>query len=941
MRNLLNPRWIFIINTLPIVLLFFLFSEEYTIIKSLLDQESIKCWKVFGSSLMILGILNLAYAIYLTLKKQNVSFLYGVIALLSYIPYIYLYNSYYDQIIPFSIPSWMVSNNIILYVGTFLMPTLAYSIFILVIHFTPKDKNHTAWKNFLIAIITPVFWYVFFLVILPLWKPLNSNFETHALIIFIISGTIIFLFFLVRGVFILATKKATVFQKYELVWKIPIALVFPLLGLLINNEVLFNDSDTANTLGIFGDFNTIWFYILAVLNGILICLPNKAQKTYQILLYIGRCITFMYTFYFFIVFLPFLPLSVIAIIAMGSGFLMLTPLVLFIIHINELTKNFALLTDYFSKNTLRIISVLSFLIIPLCITVSFITDRNILHETLDYIYSPDYSKTYKVNKKSLVKTLEVVKKNREKRNGDMIFGNQIPYLSSYFNKIVLGNLTLSSSKIDKIAHIFNGINAEQVTPENLRNEEVNVSKIQSKSTYDPIKNVWKSWVDIEITNNSNTNFAEYATTFKLPEGCWISDYYLYVGDKKEMGILAEKKAAMWVFSQIQNENKDPGILYYLTGNKVAFRIFPFFRNEIRKTGIEFLHKTPIQLTIDQNVLTLGDTNHKNIENPSKEKQVIYISAQQKQKLKKVQRTPYFHFLVDISKEKHQSIDEFTKRIEKLVHKEKTLGANAQITFVNSYISQASSNKKWKEDYQNQEFQGGFYLDRAIKTTLFNSYQNNTHSYPILVVVTDTIQNAILDNDFSDFSMTFPENNQFYNLSKKGGLQPYSLIKNPSFPLDEKTEVRFDQKVLEYKYDTHSIAYLPDNGEPSIILKDGIYKNIKNTPSQSQWDKGLMMQGLWISQILHPETSDKEWIELVKNSFSNHIMTPVTSFLVVENEAQKAILKKKQEQVLSGKKSLDIGDETTRMSEPNIIITLILLLIILCYKKRITLKHLLG
>jgi hypothetical protein len=63
------------------------------------------------------------------------------------------------------------------------------------------------------------------------------------------------------------------------------------------------------------------------------------------------------------------------------------------------------------------------------------------------------------------------------------------------------------------------------------------------------------------------------------------------------------------------------------------------------------------------------------------------------------------------------------------------------------------------------------------------------------------------------------------------------------------------------------------------------------------------------------------------------MTPVTSYLVVENEAQKAILKKKQEQVLSGNKSLDLGEDAQRMSEPNMIIVFVLFGLTLLYIER--------
>jgi hypothetical protein len=54
-----------------------------------------------------------------------------------------------------------------------------------------------------------------------------------------------------------------------------------------------------------------------------------------------------------------------------------------------------------------------------------------------------------------------------------------------------------------------------------------------------------------------------------------------------------------------------------------------------------------------------------------------------------------------------------------------------------------------------------------------------------------------------------------------------------------------------------------------------------------------------------------------------IMTPVTSYLVVENEVQKAMLKRKQAQVLAGNKALDLDDDTQRMSEPSFWLSVVL------------------
>ncbi len=926
MRNLLNPKWLFIINTLPLVVLFLFFFGQFNIIKTLLDENNIKLWKTFGLTLGILGLLNFTYAVYLIFKKQNVSIWYGVFALFCYIPFIYMYCYYFDKIIPFSIPQWMISGNFFLYVGTFLMPTLVYSLFIIVFHFTPETKEHKAWLNFLIAIGIPIIFYLFSQIILPLWQPVKSIFSIHVSIILVIVITLVFLFFLVRSIFILAIKKAAVWQKYQLVWKIPITIVFPLLGLLINNGHLFNKFSESNS-GIFGDFNNHWFYILAVINGILVCLPNLENKIYRLFLLIGRSITFAYTFYFFLVFLPFLPLSVIAIIAIGTGFLMLTPLLLFIIHSNELAKDYSFLKTQFSKKLIIGILLFGFIVIPTFITITYLKDKNVLEETLAYIYSPDYSKKYNIDKIPLKKTLNVIKSHKD-RNSDFIFGNKIPYLSFYFNWLVLDNLTLSDEKINTIEKIFFGNVSFKRQPENVQNDSVVITNISTSSIYDKTQKAWKSWLDLEITNKSgNTWFAEYATIIDLPEGCWISDYYLYVGNKKESGILAEKKSAMWVFSQIRNENRDPGILYYLTGNKVAFRVFPFSKDEVRKTGIEFLHKEPIKLTIDNNVVELGSqgkTVNENIETEN----IIYVSAQQKQSLKLVHRKPYFHFLVDVSKDKKSYLADFIKRIEQVLETNKPLSLNAQISFVNSYVNTIPLINNWKLNYKSQVFEGGFYLDRAIKNTLFNAYKNK--SYPVIVGVTDSIQNSILEKDFSDFKFAFPENNFFFNLDKNGILHTYSLTGNPIKQLPDSIPYSFDQTVLEYKLSDNSIKYLPNDNKPSIILKKDIFEVQKTEIKEKNWQSALIIQGKWMSQVLHPESSDIEWLNLVKYSFISKVMTPVTSYLVVENEAQKAILKKKQVQVLSGNKSFDLDEDTQQMSEPSLILLTILLGLILLY-----------
>ncbi|MFO8054819.1 MAG: MSEP-CTERM sorting domain-containing protein [Bacteroidales bacterium] len=928
MKKLMNPKWLFLINTIPIILLFFLYISQYNIIKSLLEPESIRLWKIFGGTLGVLGILNFLYALYLTVKKKNVSVIYGLAALLIYIPFIYLYGYHIDSIIPFSLPSWMIPGNLMMYLGTFLMPTLAYALFILVIYFTPKKEDLKPWLSFLYALLVPVIWYVFIELILPFWQPPTSKYLWHAGTILIIVFTLLFLFFLIRSIYILTIKKSALWNKYELLWKIPVALIFPLLGLAVNNGVIFDKFGDY----VFGDFSNIWFYLLAVINALVICLPRLDHKKYRIALFLGRSITFSFTFYFFLVFLPYLPLSIVAIIAFGLGFLMLTPLMLFVIHVNELSKDLQYLKEKVSTRVLWVSLSAGFLILPLIITLTFTIDKHNLEKTLDYIYTPDYYSNYDINTKSLKKTIHTIRQHKDK-NGFGIFSNQTPYLSPYFNWLVLDNLTLSDTKINQIENIFFKKTADRPARDNIRKQDVVITDTTIKSNYDKSQNAWVSQVHLEITNNSANGLdAEYATTIELPPGCWISDYYLYVGEEKKPGILAEKKSAMWVFSEIRNRKRDPGILYYLTGNRISLRVFPFTKNEVRKTGFELIHKEPFTLFIDSTELQLGKAGIP-ADGSFENQDMAYISTNKKESLPKVQRQPYFHFLVNASEGNASRSEEYKSRIRDLMQQHPDLENNSKISRVNSFVQTFEIDDPWQNIFNNSDFTGGFFLDRAIKSTLVKSYQRHDNKYPIIVVVSDSLEKAVLDKDFSDLAITFPESKFFYHLTENATLIPHSLLHQPESPAVDTAKNDFFIPARKYTTTNEQVFYLPDNGKPSVLLKSDNLSLDKKEINSRDWQSALMMHGNWMSQNLNPAQSKEEWLSLVKSSFRSGIMTALTSYIVVENEAQEAMLKKKQKQVLSGNKSLDAGENSQRMSEPGLGILALLLGLILWLRKK--------
>jgi hypothetical protein len=52
------------------------------------------------------------------------------------------------------------------------------------------------------------------------------------------------------------------------------------------------------------------------------------------------------------------------------------------------------------------------------------------------------------------------------------------------------------------------------------------------------------------------------------------------------------------------------------------------------------------------------------------------------------------------------------------------------------------------------------------------------------------------------------------------------------------------------------------------------------------------------------TTRKVLANLVKNSFESNILSEYTSYIALENEAQKAVLKRKQREVLNANSNLD-------------------------------------
>jgi hypothetical protein len=932
-----------------------------------LEENIVSNWYVYGFSFLGIIIAQTVYAAYSTYHSKPV---HAIWSFTTVIIYLFLLLSYYLQardLVPRSVPDWIRSvTDVQSFMGMFVFPAMLHAIVIGVIHFSDKlgggeGKNESKY-NFLVMLLIPLSIYLTIALVIPLLNNFLSykyaNFAAQVLVSIII---ILALFWLLRVVYLFFQKNTNAHS--TLIFEVLFTSVFPLTGLALSFSL---DNP-------FGNFQSPWFFGLAIFAGVILVFPSENLKSYKarFVHFFLKAFVFPYTVYFLIVFMPFTPLSVILIIAIGTGLLMLTPLILFLIHSKQLYQDYDYLTKDYSSSFLFTSFLIATLIIPVGFSINTYYDRIQLHKGLDYLYSSDYDEDKSVpNPHSISATLSHIENFKMRRNRDWLsIGNDgIPLLDSYYKWLVLDNMTLSESKINLLNTIFVGedmpkptdtwrfwngnINQDRDFQTGKGDNTVKIDSTTITSVFDKKQNAWVSKVDLILHNaDENSGQQEYATFFDLPEGAFISNYYLYVGEEKVEALLAEKKTALWVYRQIVNTRKDPGILYYNDKGKIGFRVFPFVRDEYRKTGFEILHAEPFELQLDDSTTVfLGNNSTTELSKTRITSNSNYVSQSEKKELKTITRKPYYHFILDNSKYGGIGKEKYIERIEKFLANNSLPQGESQnwkprFTSVDFEVHELDYNN-WKEEYLQQENKGGLFLEKAVKKVWLKNYLENIEpnapsikaypSQPIIIVVSDELEDGVWTGSLHEWKKYVPEGFDFYELASNNRImrQNFEHFKMLGEPLDK------DEKIAIKEVKQKGLYFLPISTKNGITLpitefdkKEEITSaDIEAFEKLSKYDQALSLQNLNETMALYPTQAEKRWLEQVQKSFTARILTPVTTFMVLETEAQRNALLKKQEEVLSGKRLLDLTD-ARRSSEPSLWIFMVIFGVLFLIKYR--------
>lgn len=922
MKKSLNPKWLLLSTVFPMLLLFAILLEAYTLIDTELNQESLKAWKMFAIVLGTISILNFA-CIAFFIHRKRISIFYPLLFFPIYLIFCFYYFEHGEDLFPWDIPRWMLIENIEFYALSLLTPTIFILLLSFAISVTNMEKKSNPYVNLFFAALIPLLSYLGIQVFDQFDQYVG---EKLGYFLFCLTFTL-FLFFVIRFIIIISNRENRFFKRYAIIFKAILGIVFPILGLLINQGVLFGGRFSLDS-GIFGNFSNAWFYILAVLNGVLFCIGNVEDKRTKLFLFALRCITFTYIVYFFIVFLPFLPLSVIFILAFGLGFITLTPLLLFFFQGKDLLNDYRTLKINFSQRRLQLVAICGFLVIPLLVVIQYKFDRYRLDKLLDYVYSPDYadaetgfSRKFASRQVSKIKRFKNLDSNFAE---DGIF-NYTPYLSNVYKRIVYDNLMLSDAKIGQLEHIFEG-----ETEYNLNNkkaslpkeEDIVVDSINVETKYDPKEHVYLSTVHL-VLRSLEDRTVEFQTELDIPDGVYIADYYLKVGDKVKKGILAEKRTATWIYNQIVNENEDPGILSYKDRNKLELKVFPFWDKERRYTGFTLIHKDRVEMSIGERKVIINA----NASNPVIEKEgcSLFFSESAVGKLDTIQRKPFYYFIIDASKNNLAERIEIIKKIQAFMSANK-IDDDFEMAFQNWKYENIATHD-WVNAVKTYKFEGGCNIDYSIGKTLFMHMQRGDFSPKIVVISDDNIRSL---KSFAFCQELLPDEDNFYQLIDKRLL----AISLKTTQKDTLTSLIVPLKTCRvYKRNNLASVYLP------TAIKSYIYSDLLQLQTfhpeevDMKWKAGIQLAEIAKREQIYPKESLENWLEGIQLSFKSNVLSSNTMFMVLENEMQEEFLRRKQKEVLKASKNMDVGEEIEGMTEPGILYLLVFMSLVLLLNYR--------
>ena len=921
---------------LPQGLLALLNVRAWLLVRGEVSELQSQMFSTLGWFEAALLVIMATLLIALRVHRRPLGWIICIPLFVTHVVYLWLVTSYMDDLLPQEVTRWMLPQPVFLFSQfTLMMPAVFYfaarvACFPMTDH-PLKDIGITAGT----VVTVPALWYLVIMVGSRLHR-----FGTPEMvwIMFWVVATILTVMAFLR-LLMMVYKWTCRVQQHRWIFILLAAVFGPIGGLSLNSVIPFPV-----------DLQYPSIYILTLLNATILLAPRFENRAWLTRTWFSRCATLPFSLYFFLLFLPFLPLALPAMFAAGAGFLILAPTFLFAIHVQLLIDEGKQVAATIGRGRTVLSVVAAMALLPGLFTIDALLDRRNLMAAIDAVYTPDTLAQPQTSARRAARALKRLDADKQ--------GIYLPFVSGAYRKLVFDGMVLQDRKIAEMYKLFTGEPLESAEGQRNRNLTFDMwtgwrgtSSARNSPPPPPRTVILRSTdvsrvetngmvtatVTLTLANRNRSN-AEYVARLEPSPGVLVSGYWLDVEGEIKPGRLYEKRAAMWVYHMIRDiVRQDPGLLIYEEPHKLKLNVFPFARNQTRKTGIEFLFPAgmPASVKVDGRYVNLADTDSSTTNDPlllkgqTTTSGVLAFATAGAGQGRSVKRRPIIHILIDQSATAEtMSAADWQKRLGAL---EKQLPSDARyhVVAVNhgSHLLTPeplpfSAARDAIAEIQQIKPEGGLAHHQAIRRGVAAwreaPLQTRRETVPmfLLLLAPDSKPTPIESLSGLDF---FTPDVQGYWINRT------NATTHCSYRTEQSTTAHrlpTPQLVL-FPMDDSAQCLLP--GRPGAVIVDAPNSTTEGTRVISdlaaQYVAGMELWSQWYDTVVNPALLDDRYSQLVADSRTTGIMIPVTSFMVVENSAQEAMLERKHEEAVDAQSALDF-DEHQESPEPGFWLLLI-------------------
>ena len=911
-----HPLILLLMCTLPLLVLLGLHLHAFDLVSGELNPEE------RGAHLTVFGLLGgfivlsvaLAGWTWKTGRRVN-----APIALLLFgagFGYLWAFMFLLEDLVPRSVGAWMLSEDELGYNHMSLIaPTLFYSLILLAGTPLAALGRRDAAYSAVIVVVIPLFWAVFAQAIFAINWDINLP-----------EWIFIFGLFVMTAMMLLAFLRMLLHLHRWLGAKsvLPLlaGLVFPLAGLALNAVIPFPS-----------DLQDPRVYIFTAVNALALCWPAFSGAT-LIPVWMFRVAMFPFSIYFFLLFLPFLPLSIPAMIAIGSGFLILAPTLLFVVHARRITvEGMAIAASIGRMRTVALLLV-ALSILPAGYVGRALWHRHALLQAVEAVYQPDYAVADpEIDTGRALAAIERLRAMKE--------GIYTPLLSEVYDTLVFDGMVLPDYKMEEMQRIL-GVDPKREPPRNRsfdffnfsgnrRNRTTNWSRARPVPRQVELSDVTinattkETLVECEVVvtlTNGSENDAEYLEAITVPDGVAVSGYWLDVEGERVEGRIFDRKTALWVFHMIRDRTRrDPGMIHYVNDHTLELRVFPFAANQTRTCGIRFLYPRGMNptATIGARATRLSDGMGSGLVATADGWLIPSDHT-----LPMTVREPYLHVLVDASAGAVDFLPAVERQIDTLLERGPDV-QHLRIDLVNhgshpvseAMLDRTTWRDAWRAALAKTKPSGGFWPQRAINHVVYQHARfDEGHDHVPAIVV---LSGAAVTWDTNGF---LPEHAPDITVDTFDSLLPSSPR-----PI---TILRRGENIAWMDHERGGWAVLPGQGEVEVY--EPATKNWKPVAADVQllpesryarWAELRAMENTMASLPVGAESLRGRVLEVSRDS---GMLSQHTAYIVVENSAQWKMLERKEKDALKANQALTFDEfqETHVTPEPAVWLMLTLL-----------------